>query len=170
MTDDRLPIVFKAGLRIGLMGFVFSAMSAFVAYEKLSDQFPSPQSVYHLFEIDGRTVGWLCAAFAVVLACFGLLTIVRGCPRLILDETGISFSRCFGSPVRISWSRYQGIGFRRAVVPNPRRSTVVDIVYVKTTDGQWIDVGSFWKASVLEDAIRRATARMKSGEAGSASG
>ena len=119
MTDDKLPIVFKAGLRIGLICFVCSAVGAVAAYAKLSEQYARSLSFYHLFEIDGRTAGWLFTAFAVVLACFGLLAVVRGCPRLILDETGISFSRCFGSPVQIPWSRYVDVGVKRPVVPSP---------------------------------------------------
>ncbi len=164
MTDDRLPIVLKAGLRVGLICFVCSAVGAVAAYAKLSEQYPRSLSFHHLFEIDGRTAGWLFTAFAVALACIGLLAVVRGCPRLILDETGISFSRCLGSPVRIPWNRYGHVAVKRAVVPSPRRSAVVDIVYVVTTNGQWIDVGNFWKASDLEDAIRRTAARVKSGE------
>lgn len=162
MTDDKLPVVFKAGLRTGLICFVCSAVGAVAAYSKLSDQYPSPQSFYHLFEIDGRTAGWLFTVFAVVLACIGLLAVVRGCPRLILDETGISFSRCLGSPVRIPWGQFGHVEVRRAVVPSPRRSAVVDIVYLVTRDGQRTSVGNFWKASDLEDAIRRTVARMKS--------
>ncbi len=170
MTDDKLPVVFKAGLRTGLICFVCSAVSAVAAYAELSEQYPRSLSFHHLFEIDGRTAGWLFAAFAVVLACIGLLAAVRGCPRLILDETGISFSRCFGGPVRIPWGQFGHVEVRRAVVPSPRRSAVVDIVYLVTRDGQRTDVGSFWKAGDLEDAMRRTAARMKSGEGRSASG
>jgi hypothetical protein len=164
MTDDKLPIVFKAGLRVGLICFVCSAVGAVAAYAKLSAQYSSAVSFYHLFEIDGRTAGWLFAALAALLACYGLLALVRGCPRLKLDLIGISFSRCFGSPVRIPWKRYADVEVKRAVVPGPRRSAVVDIVYVMTTDGNRTSVGNFWKASDLEDAIRRVAARMKDGE------
>jgi hypothetical protein len=89
------------------------------------------------------------------------VTIVRGCPMLALDQTGISFSRCFGSPVQISWSRYEDVEVRRTRVPGPKRSADIDIVYVVTTDGQRTSVGSFWKASDLEETIRRVAARMK---------
>ncbi len=164
MTDDKLPAVFKAGLRTGLICFVCSAVSAVAAYAKLSEQYARSVSFYHLFAIDGRTAGWLFAALAMLLAGLALVALVRGCPRLALDETGISFSRCFGSPVRIPWSRYKDVEVRRAVVPGPRRSAVVDIVYVMTTDGQRTSVGNCWKASELEDAIRRVAARIKGGE------
>jgi hypothetical protein len=46
-------------------------------------------------------------------------------------------------------------------VPSSRRSTVVDMVYVVTADGQQTSVGNFWKASDLEETIRRVAARMK---------
>jgi hypothetical protein len=170
MTDDKLPAVFKAGLRTGLICFVCSAVSAVAAYAKLSEQYPSSVTFAHLVTIDGRTAGWLFAALAMLLAGLALVALVRGCPRLVLDETGISFSRCFGSPVRIPWGQFGHVEVRRAVVPGPRRSAVVDIVYVVTTDGQRTSVGNVWKAGDLEDAIRRVAARMKGGEGRSASG
>jgi hypothetical protein len=169
MTDDKLPIVFKSGLPTGLICFVCSAVGAVAGYAKLSEQYSRSVSFYHVVEIDGRTAGWLFVALAAVLACYGLLAVVRGCPRLTLDETGISFSRCFGSPVRIPWSRYEDVEVKRAVVPGPRRSAVVDLVYVVTTDGQRTSVGNFRKASDLEDAIRRTAARTKGGKGGRAS-
>jgi hypothetical protein len=41
MPDDKLPIVFKAGLRNGLICFVCSALGAVAAYAKLSEQYAS---------------------------------------------------------------------------------------------------------------------------------
>jgi hypothetical protein len=161
MPDDKLPIVFKAGLRTGLICFVCSAVGAVAAYAKLSEQYASSVSFYHLVTIDGRTAGWLFATLTVLLAGVAVVALVRGCPRLVVDESGIAFSRCFGKPVQIPWSRYKDVEVKRAVVPGPKRSADVDIVYVVTTDGQRTSVGSFWKASDLEDAIRRDAARMK---------
>jgi hypothetical protein len=166
VADNKLPVVLKAGLRVGLICFFWSAVSAVAAYAKLSEQYASSVSFYRVVEIDGRTAGWLFTAFAALLACYGLLAVVRGCPRLALNATGISFSRCFGSPVQIPWSRYEDVEVEREVVPGPRRSAVVDIVYVMTTDGQRTSVGNCWKASDLEDAIRRTAARMKGGASG----
>jgi hypothetical protein len=163
MTDDKLPIVFKGGVRVGLICFGCAAVGGVAAYAELSEQYPRSVTFVHLVTIDGRTAGWLFAALAVLLAGLALVALVRGCPRLVLDESGIAFSRCFGSPVQIPWSRYADVEIKRMVVPGPRRSAVVDVVYVVTADGKRTSVGNFWKGSELEDAIRRVAARMKGG-------
>ncbi len=168
MADDRLPIVFKAGLRVGLICFGCAAVGGVAAYAKLSAQYPTSETFVHFITIDGRTAGWLFAAFAALLACYAVFAVVRGCPRLILDASGIAFSRCFGNPVQIPWSRYKDVEVKRTRVPGARRSAVVDVVYVVTADGGRTSVGNFWKAGDLEDAIRRTAARMKAAQPASA--
>jgi hypothetical protein len=160
VTDDKLPIVFKSGLRTGLICFGCAALGAVAAYAKLSEQYPSSVSFYNLVDIDGRTAGWLFAAFGALLACLGLVAVVRGCPRLTLDETGILFRRCFGSPVRIPWGQFDGIAVRRTIVPG-RRVTTVDLAYVASKSGKETCVGNFGSTDKLADTVRRVAARMK---------
>ena len=164
MADDRLPIVFKAGLRVGLICFFCAAVGGVATYAKLSAEYPSSVTFAHFATIDGRTAGWLFAALTVLLAGIAVMALVRGCPRLVLDESGIAFSRCFGAPVQIPWSRFVDVEVKRMVVPSSRRSAVVDVVYVVTADGGRESVGNVWKASELEDAIRRVAARMKAAQ------
>jgi hypothetical protein len=168
MADDTLPIVFKAGLRVGLICFFCAAVGGVATYAKLSEEYPSSVTFAHVVTIDGRTAGWLFAALTALLAGIAVLALVRGCPRLVLDESGIAFSRCFGAPVQIPWSRFAHVEAKRMVVPSSRRSAAVDVVYVVTADGQRTDVGSFWKASDLEETIRRTAARMKAAAPASA--
>lgn len=164
MAGDRLPIVFKSGLRIGLICFGCAAVSAVASYAELSEQYPRSVTFLHLVKIDGRTAGWLFAAFAVLLAGLALVALLRGCPRLVLDADGIAFSRCFGSAVQIPWSRYAGAEVKRMVAPGPRRSAVIDVVYVVTADGNRTSLGNFGSSQDVADTIRRVAARVKSGK------
>ncbi|HEX5211748.1 MAG TPA: hypothetical protein VFW22_08440 [Pseudolabrys sp.] len=163
MADDTLPIVFKAGQRVGLICFFCAAVGGVAAYAKLSAQYPSSVRFAHFVTIDGRTAGWLFAALTVLFTCYAVFVVVRGCPRLVLDESGIALSRCFGAPVQIPWSRFADVEVKRMVVPSPRRSAGVDVVYVVTADGGRTSIGNVWKAGELEDTIRRVAARMKAG-------
>jgi hypothetical protein len=168
MADDRLPMVFKAGLRVGLICFFCAAVGGVATYAKLSEEYPRSVTFAHFVTIDGRTAGWLFAALTALLAGIAVVALVRGCPRLILDASGIGFSRCLGNPVQIPWSRFAHVEVKRMVVPSSRRSAVVDIVYVVTTEGNRTDVGDCWKASDLEETIRRVAARMKAATPASA--
>jgi hypothetical protein len=54
-------------------------------------------------------VGWMVCGLGLVLAVVALLQLVRGCPRLELNDEGILYGRCLQS-TRIAWSELDRAG------------------------------------------------------------
>ena len=150
LPDDKLPIVFKLSVFAALRVFVLCALAVVGGIAKIAQ--------------DGSYTGWLIVAVCLPFAISALVTIVRRCPTLTLDQNGIFFSRCFGSPVDIPWDRYKDVKVRRARVPVRGRTVPADLAYAVTKDGKEICVGNFGASDIVADAIRRTAARMKSGE------
>ena len=99
MTDDTLPIVFKSKPLTGLIMFAIGAAIAAVGIVKITDDsFSYSMERWGPFEIDPQTSGWLMVAIGVPFALIALVTVVRRCPTLTLDESGIAANRCFGTP------------------------------------------------------------------------
>ncbi len=91
MTDDKLPIVFKSSALMGLVMVAVGAGIAAVGIVRITDDsFSFSMERIGPFELDPQTVGWLMVAIGVPVALIALVTVVRRCPTLTLDETGLS--------------------------------------------------------------------------------
>jgi hypothetical protein len=161
MTDDTLPIVFKANRLSAFFLFACCAFTAFAGVMKISDDsFHYSMERWGPFTIEPSTSGWLMVAISLPAGLVALTIVVRGCPRLALAESGIVLSRCFRAPVTIAWSELADVTVMRAWVPSRGRSTMVDAVFLVTRDGKKIGAGPVGKSDKIEAAVRRVAARM----------
>ena len=163
MADDTLPIVFRTKPSTAFVALGFGVLAVVGGIAKITDH-SYAYSMEHFgpFEIDPQTSGWLMVAIGAALAFYALVTIVRRCPTLTLDQTGILLNRCLQHPVEVPWNRVADVIVRSATIPGRWRSTVVDMVYVMTDDGKETGVGNLGQADAVADAIRRVAARMNS--------
>ena len=123
------------------------------------DSFHYGEERWGPFLVEPATSGWFMLAVGLPCAIYALVMIVRRCPTLTLDESGILLSRCFGAPVHIPWGQLKNVFVRHAVVPG-RRWTSVDVAYVVTDEGREFATGVEPGEEVAE-TIRRVAARMK---------
>ena len=162
MTDDKLPIVFKSSALMGLVMVAVGAGIAAVGIVRITDDsFSFSMERIGPFELDPQTVGWLMVAIGVPVALIALVTVVRRCPTLTLDETGLSTNRCFGTPILIPWSRLADLKIRHMVVPARGRTTPVDVLFLVTDEGKQIGVGPVGEPRDIAPVIERVAARMK---------
>ncbi len=164
MADETLPIVFKSKRFMSFVVLGFSILSVWGGIAKITDDsFHFAMERFGPFVITPQTSGWFMTLIGLPAGLLALVMILRGCPKLTLDENGVLFDRCLRSPVQVPWARVADVTVRRATVPGRYRTTVVDLVYVKTDEGKQVSVGSFGSGQALADTIRRVAARMKSG-------
>ncbi len=169
MADDTLPIVFRTKQAMSFVVLGVCVLSVWGGIAKITDDsFHYSMERWGPFEITPQTSGWFMLVVGLPFGLYALLMIVRRCPTLTLDETGVLFSRCIGGPVRVPWSRLVNVIVRRASVPGRWRTTVVDLVYVVTDEGKEIGVGDFGSGHALADTIRRVATRMNSPQRGTA--
>jgi hypothetical protein len=160
MADDTLPIVFKSNRYGAIVSIIFGIVVVWAAIAKITDDsYAYSGSQWGPVYLSSHTEGWLMAALGLPLVLYAAMAIVRGCPTLTLDESGILLSRCFGGPIHIPWNQLADVVIRTARIPGRGRTTVVDVVYLITKDGRDISVGTIsGKASDIEGAIRRVAA------------
>jgi hypothetical protein len=141
----------------------FCILSVWGGIAKITDDsFSYSMERWGPFEITPQTSGWFMLVVGLAFGLYALLMIVRRCPTLTLDETGILFSRCIGDPVQLPWSRLADVIVRRASIPARGRVTRVEMVYLVADDGKEIGVGDFGLGHALADTIRRVATRMNS--------
>jgi hypothetical protein len=166
MTDDTLPIVFKSKPLTGLVMLAIGAAIAAVGIVKITDDsFSYSMERWGPIEIDPQTSGWLMVAIGVPFAFVALVTVVRRCPTLTLDETGLLSNRCFGTPLHIPWSGLADVVIKHMVVPARGRTTPVDVLFLVTNEGKQIGVGPIGEPRDIAAAIERVAERMKKPEA-----
>lgn len=160
--EHRLPIVFKSDRFGAVVTVVISTFTVWAGIAKITDDSYRLERRWGPFDLSSYTEGWLMVTLCLPLALYAAMAIVRGCPTLALDETGILLSRCFGGPVRIPWNRLAKVVIRTARVQRRLRTTVVDVVYLITKDGRDISVGPIsGRARDIEATIRRVAAIME---------
>ena len=95
MADDTLPIVFRSRR---LTGFVMTAVGAGIVAAGIAkaadDSFSHADDHFGPIVLSSQTTGWLMIAIGLPFALYALVTVVRGCPTLRLDDTGLLLSRC----------------------------------------------------------------------------
>ncbi len=162
MTSDTLPIVFKSR---PLTGFVMAAVGAFIFAAGIAkaadDSFSHADDHFGPIVLSSQTTGWVMIAIGLPVALYALVTAVRGCPNLRLDETGLLLSRCLQSPVQIPWSQFADVVIRRIPAPSRGRTIIVDVLFLVTDDGRQIGVGNIGEPRAIAETIRR-IALMKS--------
>ena len=106
MADDTLPIVFRSRR---LTGFVMTAVGAGIVAAGIAkaadDSFSHADDHFGPIVLSSQTTGWLMIAIGLPFALYALVTVVRGCPTLRLDDAGLLLSRCLQSPVQIAVER-----------------------------------------------------------------
>ncbi len=162
MPADALPIVFRTKPSTSLVALAFGVMIAGVGIWKIAtDDYAEGGGWLGPVYLDARTTMWLLVVVGAPLVIYGLLTIVRGCPTLTLDDTGVLLVRCLQSPVKVPWPRVTDVRVRSSSIPARGRVTPVELVYVVTDDGKEVCVGNFGAADALADTIWRVAGQMK---------
>ena len=162
MADDTLPIVFRAR---PTTGFGMMALGVFIAAAGIAkaadDSFSHADDHFGPFTFSSQTTGWLMIAVGLPVAIVALVMLVRGCPRLTLDDAGLTLARCFGNPVQVPWNRLVDVVVRGRLAPSLRRTTTVDVLYLVTDEGRQVDVVGIGKPQPIAETIRRVAARRK---------
>jgi hypothetical protein len=159
VTDDKLPIVFKSRVGLSLVVLVGCVIAVVGGIAKITDDsFRFSEERWGPLVVAPSTSGWFMLVVGLPCAIYALVTIVRRCPRLRLDESGILMTRCFGEPVHIPWNELKEVFVRHAVVPG-RRWRSVEMTYVVNDAGKEFATGV--EREDVADTIRRVAARMK---------
>jgi len=162
MADDRLPIVYKGGMRNTL--FVLAAGAAMVVAGFYAVQEPmshmiggGPRSI----EMPAPVAGWLLIPGGLAILGLALAGIMRGCPRLELNADGIVFTHCWRGVKRMAWRDLARVEVRE----NARAG--LETVALIPARGSTMLLGQLAApASELRATIERVAARMKSSESG----
>ena len=167
MADDTLPIVFRRKRLTGLLPLGFGILATVAGVAMITDESFSYSS-RHVgpFTLSPETTGWLLLAIGLPFAVYALLALVRRCPTIAVDETGIALARCFGGSVSVPWSRFKRVMVRHRRASDRGRTTDINFVFVVTDDGKEISFGIFDEADAIAAAIGRVAARMKAIAAG----
>ena len=162
MADDTLPIVFRSRR---LTGFVMTAVGAGIVAAGIAkafdDSFSYSDDHFGPIALSSQTTGWLMIAIGLPFALYALVTAVRGCPTLRLDETGLLLNRCLQSPVSLPWSQLADVVIKHIPAPTRGRITIVDVLFLVTDEGKEIGVGNIGEPDVIAETIRRVAARQK---------
>ncbi len=162
MADDTLPIVFRSRR---LTGLIMTAVGAFIVAAGIAkaadDSFSHSDDHFGPFTFSSQTTGWLMIAIGLPFALYALVTVVRGCPTLRLDDAGLLLSRCLQSPVSLPWSQLANVVIKRIPAPTRGRVTMVDVLFLVTDEGKEIGVGNVGEPRTIAEKIKRVGARMK---------
>ncbi len=171
MADDTLPIVFRSKRLTGLvMTAVGAGIVAAGIAKAFNDSFSYSDDHFGPIVLSSQTTGWLMIAIGLPFALYALVTVVRGCPTLRLDDAGLLLNRCLQSPVSVPWSGLADVVIKRIPAPTRGRVIMVDVLFLVTGEGKEIGVGNIGEPTAIAETIRRIAARMKSaGRAGPAS-
>ncbi len=166
MTEDKLPIVYRANIFGAAITLVFCVLAVLAGYARITDDsFHYSSSHFGRFEFSPTITGWCLVAVGLPFALFALVAIVRRCPTLTLAESGIVVRRCFRDPVDIPWSEFADVVIRSIRA----RGGTARIVYVVTKAGKEISPGPVrGRAEDIEATIRRVAGRMRGGGTGRA--
>jgi hypothetical protein len=158
MTEDKLPIVYRANIFGAAVTLVLCFFAVCAGYARITDDsFHYSSSHFGPFEFSPTVTGWGLVVVGLPFGLFALTAIVRRCPTLTLAESGIVIRRCFRDPVDIPWSEFADVMIRSMRA----RGGTVRIVYVVTKAGKEIGPGPVrGKAEDIEATIRRVAARM----------
>ena len=161
MSEDRLPIVYKANYIGAAVTLVLCVLAVLAGYARITDDsFHYSASHFGRFEFSPTVTGWAMIAIGLPFGLFALCVIVRRCPTLTLAERGILIRRCLRAPVDIAWSEFAGVTIRSIAA----RGGAVQIVFVVTKDGRDISPGPIrGNAEDIAATIRGVAARMKGG-------
>ena len=157
-SDDKLPIVFRMGVRTPLAMFLVCGVFAMVGVLMAFDERDRKVKFGLFGHIDGHTAGWLVAVMLGAVSLLGLAMLVLRCPSLTLGESGVVIARCFHAPVNIPWSALTGITVMTMRRWSRWRTEVVDVIYLGTKDGKQVSPGPLGKAKDIEPVIRRVAA------------
>ncbi len=167
MADDTLPIVFRSKrLTSGVMTAFFAGIVAAGIAKAFDDSFSYADDHFGPIVLSSQTTGWLMIAIALPFALYALVSAMRGCPTLRLDDTGLLLSRCLQSPVSLTWGQLADVVIKRIPAPSRGRTIIVDVLFLVTDEGKEIGVGNIGEPETIAETIRRVAAVMKGARGG----
>ncbi len=159
MADDRLPIVFKGGMRNTL--FVLAAGAAMVVAGVYAVQEPMSHIIgrgLRSIEMPAPVAGWLLIPGGLAILGLALSGIMRGCPRLELNADGIAFTHCWRGVKRMTWR-----DLARVEVRENARAGLESVALIPARGPTMLLGQLSAPANELRATIERVAARIRSG-------
>ena len=169
MADDSLPIVFTGRPRNKLIVLAVGIVLMGIGIMMIFDQAGGLVRGAGPFRrgVLPSEVGWMVGGIGLVFTVLAVLQLVRGCPRLELNDEGILYSRCLQA-TRVAWSELDRAEVQRKSVARPIK-TVLDSLMLVTTDGRKVVISApIAPAEVaqLRETITRVATRARSARPG----
>ena len=164
MADDapQLPIVYRPGPRGALtmlaIGAMFFSLGLYAIIED-SHQLVGPAGAIKHARAPSWLIGWLAAAFGLLLTGVGWLSFQRGLPRLELTAEGIVATGRLGRVRRYAWGDIERVEVKRYERSSPLGDASVETLVLAMKRGG--EVGLVVPGSAEE--VRKTIERMKAG-------
>lgn len=145
MANGPLPLVYTASPRRTLIILTVGVLSTVLGIMMTFDRDGDRVVGVNGFGLGGpgrSDLGWVITGLGLVIAVFALMSLVRGCPKLELNNEGIFYTRCLQGTARVAWNELDRAEVQRVRQTHAIGEAKLDYLLLVTTDGRKVVVSA----------------------------